>query len=79
MRKKLHIVRIVIPWETKPIDGGFVDCLRYAGVLSVHDTESAQCLEISAPKGLIGKVWAEQNAARMRSFGYNAVAVEICR
>ena len=58
------------------IGGDFLDCLRYAGFVHVHhDNEERQTFDLLCPlpKSYNNKVWAEQNAARMRSFGYNAV------
>jgi hypothetical protein len=78
-----HVVRVVIPddehrlqWIAPQIDTGFLECLRYAGVVTIHETEHGQCFDIHCPKE-IGRpnIWAEQNAARMKSFGYNAIAI----
>lgn len=81
--KYLHCVRIAIPRErtnifsASPIDDGFLDCLRYAGLISVQiDDDERQCFDINCPNA-IGRprIWAEMNAERMRSFGYNAQAI----
>lgn len=81
MSKKKWVVRVVIPTvDNHPplaqrIDGAFLECLSYAGFVTLHhDDEERQTFDLHAPFNLNGKVWAEQNAARMTTFGYNAVA-----
>lgn len=52
----------------------FMENLRYAGVLRIHrDDPSGMCFDIMPPIGVDSGTWAEMNAKRMRSFGYNAV------
>lgn len=83
MASKKYVVRVVIPASDSPhvpplagaVDGGFLECLRYAGVVRVHyDNEKGQCFDLIAPAGTDSKMWSEQNAARMITFGYNAVS-----
>jgi hypothetical protein len=54
-----------------------VECLRYAGLADLrwHD-ERGLCYDILPPGHAEGrsKRWAETNAERMRTFGYDAVA-----
>lgn len=57
--------------------GLWVEQLRYMGYakeLASFEDPRRQVLEFYAPKGLDSKAWAEQNAARMRSFGIDAAA-----
>lgn len=57
--------------------GLWVEQLRYmgmAGELATFEDPQRTIIEFYAPKGLDSKVWAEQNAARMRSFGIDAAA-----
>ena len=83
-KSRLWVVRVVIPTiENKPplaqrIDGAFLECLRYAGVITLHaDEEDRQTFDIRPPMGIAGNVsksWASRNADRMKTFGFNAVA-----
>lgn len=57
--------------------GLWVEQLRYMGYVAELDkleNPTRNVLEFYAPKGLDSKVWADQNAARMRSFGIDAAA-----
>jgi hypothetical protein len=62
------------------LDGTWVECLRYVGVLRVlqpYDgkvTDGFEVIEINAPHGVDSQIWARQNAERMASFGIDAVA-----
>ena len=63
------------------IDDGFLECLRYAGHVTVHEIDhklnmTSRCFDIRCPaeNGYDMQAWAEMNAKRMRSFGFNAVA-----
>jgi hypothetical protein len=62
--------------------GSFIECLRYAGLIDVHETDpeglTTLCFDIRPPNSVDSKVWAEMNAKRMQSFGYNAVAAPLC-
>jgi len=53
----------------------FLECLRHAGLVQVHrdDADGNVCFDLLPPPGVDQEVWAEQGAARMASFGYNAV------
>ncbi len=83
MGKKIkYVVRVVInptdgnfPPLAKMVDEGFIDCLRYAGLIRVHERleGEGQCFDLICPSGLDSKMWSEVNAQRMQSFGYNAV------
>jgi hypothetical protein len=86
MKKRQWVVRVV-QTETPEgdhvneggiIDGSFIESLRYAGLITEHETDpyglTTVCFDIRCPHGLDSKTWAEMNAERMRSFGYNAVA-----
>lgn len=66
----------------------FLECLRYAGTINVlHDGEShlnkglpdtMLVFDLFPPKAVFSNslAWARENAARMRSFGFEADAVE---
>jgi hypothetical protein len=73
--KRSWTVRLI--WgSTDPRDrsGLLLEQLRYAGhVRILAERADYQIVEIPCPKGLNDKVWSEQNAARMKSFGLNAV------
>jgi len=57
------------------VDSTFIDCLRYAGLITVHrDDETGQCFDLVAPGDQDSQAWSEENADRMKSFGYNAVS-----
>lgn len=67
----------------------FIECLRYAGLITPHNSDefiivdgigcAKQVFDIECPHGLDSKVWSEQNAKRMKSFGYNAVSAPSTR
>lgn len=80
-RKTRYVVRVVIPApeNLSPPDqpvgpDGFLECLQHAGLVSVHrDNGEGQVFDINCPHQGDSKVWAEANAERMRTFGFNAV------
>jgi hypothetical protein len=80
MAKREYVVRVVynedfIMDKSTFGDGAFIECLRYAGVVTKHESStSTACFDIHCPKGLDSKNWSEQNARRMQSFGINAVS-----
>ncbi|KKN65616.1 hypothetical protein LCGC14_0479320 [marine sediment metagenome] len=54
----------------------WLEQLRYAGMVRVHRGD--QVFDLLPPGGVDNtKVWAEQTAGRMASFGYNAVAAPV--
>ncbi len=68
--------------EPRFIDPTFLECLRYLGFANVHDVsdndkeQRRNCFDLIAPGTLNQeqtKQWADRQASRMRSFGYNAV------
>lgn len=83
--KKQYVVRVVQTHDDElkeqneggVISDSFLDCLRYAGLVTVHDVDlhglTSSCFDIRCPSGLDSKMWAEGLAARMQSFGFNAV------
>ena len=85
MSKKEYVVRVVQTRaddgtpinEGGVIDAAFIESLRYAGLIVIHDVDpyglTETCFDIKAPHGVNTKAWAEMNAERMRSFGFNAV------
>ncbi len=83
---KAKVVRVVIPTIdghaplAQPVNGAFLDSLRYAGLVRVHrDNEQGQCFDLLPPAHIAKQgakatgVWADMNACRMKSLGYNAV------
>jgi hypothetical protein len=57
--------------------GLLIEQLRYAGIVKIVteseiDSGTSYMLEINCPHGLNDRVWAKQNADRMKSFGINA-------
>jgi hypothetical protein len=71
MAKRKFVVRVAR--EDRPeFSTPFLECLRYAGHVALHD-ESMEVFDILCPPGLDSQVWARQNAERMASHGYNAV------
>ena len=86
MPKQRQVVRVVafefndtsdIYSEAEAQFGQFIECLRYAGVVHVQkvdDKPSRLIIDILPPKNSGNdRVWAEANAERMQTFGYNAV------
>lgn len=76
---KEYVVRVV---QTEDKEGGeisyaFIESLRYAGIVKVHETDphglTILCFDLICPHNGSSKTWAEMNAERMRSFGFNAV------
>lgn len=86
MAGKEYVVRVVQTMNDKGsdmneggvIDYSFLESLRYAGLVTLHDVGNNSlttvCFDLRCPHGLNSKAWSEQNAARMQSFGYNAVS-----
>lgn len=80
-RKQEWTVRVVV-WETGnslDLPGIWVEQLRYLGYareLASFDEPARTVVEFYCPnqRGMDTKVWADQNAARMRSFGIDAAA-----
>lgn len=74
-KKKRWVVRVTFDSLDQVNDTPFIECLRYAGLIEVHD-ESDKVFDIRCPDhaGLDSQAWAQQNAERMTSFRYNAVA-----
>ena len=60
----------------------FVESLRYAGLVNVehrnignnNEDSPVTIIDILAPDRGDDKIWAESNAERMRSFGFNAAS-----
>lgn len=55
-----------------------IECLRYAQLLTISDVHNTfddsfeNTFKIHCPKGMDSEKWSEQNAERMRSFGWHA-------
>ncbi len=77
MKKRRSVVRVILPDginHLTPEVESLVECLRYAGLVSIHPVgEDRLCFDLNCPPGLDSEMWADMNAARMRSFAYNAV------
>lgn len=84
MAKRQWVVRVVLQRgkDSFPMDvdarglPAFLECLRHAGLVQIHrDDDDGMCLDLLPSGGSVdSKVWSEQTAARMESFGYNAVS-----
>jgi hypothetical protein len=81
--KRLWVVRIAVGGNDLGtedwFDNPFLECLRYAGIVRVHGPTTpsdGKVFDIFPPKArwADSKEWAEQNAARIRTFGLNAAA-----
>ena len=82
MKKREWTVRIVVWFENDCDRAGFWlgELLRYAGLsrrLAEFPDHEVFELQSRLPASHDTKAWAEQNAARMQSFGLNAVAAPI--
>lgn len=83
-KKRQYVIRIVQTQTPECVDlneGGdisaFVECLRYAGIVRVHEVSelTTLCFDLVCPAHFTdSQRWAERNAERMRTFGFNAVA-----
>lgn len=81
MRKPEWTVR-VINWEEERITRNYlpslwVEQLRYMGLareLAQHENRTVVEIYCREPTKTDTRIWAEQNAARMKSFGIDAVA-----
>lgn len=55
-----------------------IESLRYAGILRTHESDNGLCFDLIAPKSIGDtKMWSEQNARRMATFGFQARSVEL--
>ncbi len=69
------VVRVVIHLDESREPFSLVESFRYAGLVKVHPTQMTSfCFDMLPPHVSDSKIWAEMNAERMRSFGYNAEA-----
>lgn len=71
MNKRRYVVRVA-KLGHPDFNNPLIECFRYAGLVFVHNDD---VFDILPPQKVDTRVWAEQNAARMTSFGYNARAV----
>lgn len=80
--KKEYVVRIALnannsdDLSTPVVSDKFLECLRYAGIASTtHETSNEGVMFDLYPPRYINdsKMWAEQNAKRINTFGVNAV------
>jgi hypothetical protein len=81
MAKKYRKVVRVVVFDSEDAYGHvstFIENLRYAGLVKVHSTHDGEPLrtvfDILPPHGVEDVAWAQMNADRMTSFGYNAVS-----
>lgn len=79
MRKDRRvIVRVILnPLECENADlTRFIESLRYAGIVDIHrHDETGMCFDIIPPTASYTNQenWANSNAKRLASFGFNAV------
>ena len=79
-KKQRWAVRIILDRKITQDDSvmanPFIECLRYAGLVVVHkDNEYGMTIDlIQRDPKVDSQVWAQMNAKRMESFGFNAVA-----
>jgi len=83
-RKPRWVVRIVTMREELDGEGSslgnhtigeFIECMRYAGMIKIHrDDGTGMCFDLLPPgyPGIDTRIWAQMNADRMKSFGFNA-------
>ena len=84
MAKQEWVVRVSETYHSDPREGSkfgqskmldlLIECLDYAGVVRHIERAGMIVFDIRCPKGLDSQVWSQQNAGRMKSFGFNAVA-----
>lgn len=73
------VVRIVQTTDNEGgyIDSAFISSLAAAGLIDVHETDpngmTVHCFDLQAPLNVNDDTWAEMNAKRMSSLGFNAV------
>lgn len=73
-------IRVVLNEEEANRFGVLLECFRYAGLIQVHRSdETGMCFDIMPPDvgpdlSVNHDAWAQQNAERISSFGFNAVA-----
>lgn len=74
-KKREWTVRVVNRRDSSDhLRGAWVEQLRYMGFAKeLADYCTHNVIEFYAPRGADSEIWAEQNAARMRSFGLDAV------
>jgi len=56
--------------------GSLLECLRYAGKLIYTIEHNGWVVALAAPKGVEQATWCDQQAARMKSFGFKVDVVE---
>lgn len=67
--------KIVRNYGQNELPSMWLEQLRYMGFAKeLADYEDRNVLEFYAPRGADSRIWADQNAARMRSFGIDAAA-----
>ena len=77
---KRYVVRVVVAYSDKNQDVHlqWAEQLRYMGHAKIHTvasrTDITNVIDLLPPHDVDSYVWAKQNADRMTSFGYNAVA-----
>ena len=70
-----YVIRVVSWQEDGEVSMQLLEQLRYAGIVEIHrDDDNGVCFDIRPPQGISdSRQWASMNAARMESYGYNAV------
>lgn len=76
-RQVKYVVRVVLfEHQLRGDEGALIECFRYAGLVS-HPREgdgTTLTFDIYPPHEAPTKAWADMNAERMRTFGFNAEA-----
>ncbi len=82
MSKRNYVVRVTTPkqkdeyFATGLTVAALLESFRYAGLIRFDRNNPDTMFYLICPQGLISEVWANQNAQRMRTFGFDAMAVE---
>lgn len=79
-REPCVLLEWIVPDGSFGSAGLLIEQLRYANLVHVVKestddlNQTVYMLELVAPKGMDQRVWVDQNAKRMQSFGLNAQA-----
>lgn len=86
-KKKQYVVRVTQTMSSNgdelneggAIAHAFIDSLRYAGLIRVHDMQLDSpiitCFDLICPHGLNAETWAISNSLRMQSFGFKTEVI----
>jgi hypothetical protein len=79
MPKHKYVVRVVVPRALMAnclgLMATLLECLRYAHLVHMHrDDDEGVCFDLLPPDSISDtSQWAQMNAERMSTFGWNAV------